>query len=207
MCRAMLPANLVFRALCKLSTQSKNVRSWELALKLHSDRGQAQHSELGYGPNGRKSAANPDKCNALDNVYTHRVGTLLLGLVSWPVSNRALSSAIHVSTNNRHQGFWILVWVCLSLLTGTGESSLLHSNKANILTLTVSPKMIARESYCFVVEMGQQSLEIKSGQFWTCWRYEILHMMCRLQQALGTCFSSVILIATLSRSWRNIILR
>ena len=36
-------------------------------------RGQAQYQELGYGPNGKKSSANPEKCFALENVYTHQV--------------------------------------------------------------------------------------------------------------------------------------
>lgn len=35
--------------------------------------GQAQHGELGYGPKGKKSSANPDKCMALDGVYVHQV--------------------------------------------------------------------------------------------------------------------------------------
>ena len=38
-------------------------------------RGQAQHGELGYGANGKKSSANPDKCLALEGVYTHQVGS------------------------------------------------------------------------------------------------------------------------------------
>ena len=36
-------------------------------------RGQAAHGELGYGPNGKKSSANPEKLYALENVYTHQV--------------------------------------------------------------------------------------------------------------------------------------
>jgi len=39
-------------------------------------RGQAQNQELGYGPNGKKSSANPEKCYALENVYTHQVNVL-----------------------------------------------------------------------------------------------------------------------------------
>ncbi|KAK9917811.1 hypothetical protein WJX75_008519 [Coccomyxa subellipsoidea] len=35
--------------------------------------GQAQHGELGYGPKGKKSSANPDKCMALEGVYCHQV--------------------------------------------------------------------------------------------------------------------------------------
>lgn len=35
--------------------------------------GQALNQELGYGPNGKKSSANPEKCYALENVYTHQV--------------------------------------------------------------------------------------------------------------------------------------
>ena len=33
-----------------------------------SGRGQAQHGELGYGPKGKKSSANPDKCLALEGI-------------------------------------------------------------------------------------------------------------------------------------------
>mmetsp|Transcript_45199 Transcript_45199/g.117095 ORF Transcript_45199/g.117095 Transcript_45199/m.117095 type:complete len:461 (+) Transcript_45199:70-1452(+) len=36
--------------------------------------GQAQHQELGYGPKGRKTAAVPDKCMALEGFTTHDVG-------------------------------------------------------------------------------------------------------------------------------------
>lgn len=36
-------------------------------------RGQAQHGELGYGPKGKKSSANPDKCMALEGMYVHQV--------------------------------------------------------------------------------------------------------------------------------------
>ncbi len=35
-------------------------------------RGQAQHGELGYGPKGKKSSANPDKCHALEGITTHQ---------------------------------------------------------------------------------------------------------------------------------------
>ncbi|KAK9816923.1 hypothetical protein WJX72_007117 [[Myrmecia] bisecta] len=35
--------------------------------------GQAQHAELGYGPTGKKSSASPDKCNALEGIYTDQV--------------------------------------------------------------------------------------------------------------------------------------
>lgn len=38
-------------------------------------RGQAQHGELGYGPKGKKSSANPDKCMALEGVYCHQVSS------------------------------------------------------------------------------------------------------------------------------------
>lgn len=51
-------------------------------------RGQAQHGELGYGPNGKKSAANPDKCKALEGVHTHQVYWLLL---KHPCTTSALS--------------------------------------------------------------------------------------------------------------------
>lgn len=34
---------------------------------------QAQHCELGFGPNGRKSAACPDKCLALEGFTNHMV--------------------------------------------------------------------------------------------------------------------------------------
>lgn len=37
------------------------------------DRGQAQHGELGYGPKGKKSSANPEKCHALEGITTHQV--------------------------------------------------------------------------------------------------------------------------------------
>ena len=36
-------------------------------------RGQAQNGELGYGPDGKKSSANPDKVHALEGVETHQV--------------------------------------------------------------------------------------------------------------------------------------
>lgn len=36
-------------------------------------RGQAQNGELGYGPTGKKSSANPDKVHALEGVHTHQV--------------------------------------------------------------------------------------------------------------------------------------
>jgi hypothetical protein len=36
-------------------------------------RGQALHGELAYGPNGRKSAANPDKVLSMDGIYTEQV--------------------------------------------------------------------------------------------------------------------------------------
>ena len=36
-------------------------------------RGQAQNGELGYGLNGKKSSANPDKVYALEGVHTHQV--------------------------------------------------------------------------------------------------------------------------------------
>ena len=36
-------------------------------------RGQAQNGELGYGPTGKKSSANPDKVYALEGVHTHQV--------------------------------------------------------------------------------------------------------------------------------------
>ena len=36
-------------------------------------RGQAQNGELGYGPAGKKSSANPDKVYALEGVHTHQV--------------------------------------------------------------------------------------------------------------------------------------
>lgn len=36
--------------------------------------GQAVAGELGYGPDGKKSSANPDKCNALETWHTHQVG-------------------------------------------------------------------------------------------------------------------------------------
>ncbi len=36
-------------------------------------RGQAGNGELGYGPNGKKSSANPDKVYALEGVHTHQV--------------------------------------------------------------------------------------------------------------------------------------
>ncbi|KAL3142373.1 hypothetical protein ABBQ38_002709 [Trebouxia sp. C0009 RCD-2024] len=35
--------------------------------------GQAQNGELGYGPEGKKSSANPDKVHALEGVHTHQV--------------------------------------------------------------------------------------------------------------------------------------
>jgi hypothetical protein len=49
-------------------------------------RGQAQHGELGYGPEGKKSSANPDKCMALEGVTTHQV---------LPTSKHALCSVIN----------------------------------------------------------------------------------------------------------------
>ena len=36
-------------------------------------RGQAQNGELGFGPNGKKSSANPDKVVALEGLHTHQV--------------------------------------------------------------------------------------------------------------------------------------
>ena len=36
-------------------------------------RGQASNGELGYGPAGKKSSANPDKVQALEGVHTHQV--------------------------------------------------------------------------------------------------------------------------------------
>ena len=36
-------------------------------------RGQAGNGELGYGPSGKKSSANPDKVYALEGVHTHQV--------------------------------------------------------------------------------------------------------------------------------------
>mmetsp|Transcript_4294 Transcript_4294/g.9316 ORF Transcript_4294/g.9316 Transcript_4294/m.9316 type:complete len:473 (+) Transcript_4294:148-1566(+) len=35
--------------------------------------GHATNGELAYGPNGKKSSANPDKCNALEGLYVHQV--------------------------------------------------------------------------------------------------------------------------------------
>ncbi len=32
--------------------------------------GAATNGELGYGPNGKKSSANPDKCTAMDDIHT-----------------------------------------------------------------------------------------------------------------------------------------
>ena len=37
------------------------------------DRGHAQYGELGYGDNGKKSSANPDKCQAREGVLTQQV--------------------------------------------------------------------------------------------------------------------------------------
>lgn len=39
-----------------------------------SCRGHAQYGELAYGENGKKSSANPDKCQALEGVATQQVG-------------------------------------------------------------------------------------------------------------------------------------
>lgn len=50
--------------------------SHALVQKLYASmtyRGQAQNGELGYGPNGKKSSANPDKVYALEGVHTHQV--------------------------------------------------------------------------------------------------------------------------------------
>ncbi|CAK0738461.1 hypothetical protein CVIRNUC_001046 [Coccomyxa viridis] len=35
--------------------------------------GQAMYGELAYGEKGKKSSANPDKCQALEGIYTHQV--------------------------------------------------------------------------------------------------------------------------------------
>lgn len=56
---------------------------------MDGERGQALHGELGYGPHGRKSAANPDKIHSLDGVYTHQV---LLFLPVLPALTYALLS-------------------------------------------------------------------------------------------------------------------
>ena len=54
-----------------LSRENESLQS--LTSTLSVCRGQAQNQELGYGPNGKKSSANPEKCYALENVYTHQV--------------------------------------------------------------------------------------------------------------------------------------
>lgn len=36
-------------------------------------RGQAMYGELAYGEKGKKSSANPDKCQALEGIYDHQV--------------------------------------------------------------------------------------------------------------------------------------
>ena len=65
-------------------------------------RGQAQHGELGYGPKGKKSSANPDKCQALEGVTTHQARHLMkttnfLGLC---VANANLSSSQSADDHN-----------------------------------------------------------------------------------------------------------
>ena len=32
------------------------------------------YGELAYGEKGKKSSANPDKCQALEGIYTHQAG-------------------------------------------------------------------------------------------------------------------------------------
>ena len=51
----------------------------------HVVRGQAQHGELGYGPKGKKSSANPEKCQALEGVTTHQVSPSLAALLLAPL--------------------------------------------------------------------------------------------------------------------------
>jgi hypothetical protein len=41
------------------------------------DRGFGPHGELGYGPKGKKSSANPDKVLDLEGVTTYQVGATI----------------------------------------------------------------------------------------------------------------------------------
>lgn len=58
------------QASAKLVVYPSNCKSLTLDLPC---RGQAQNGELGYGPTGKKSSANPDKVHALEGVHTHQV--------------------------------------------------------------------------------------------------------------------------------------
>ena len=46
---------------------------WRCVLR----RGQAMYGELAYGEKGKKSSANPDKCQALEGIYDHQVASCL----------------------------------------------------------------------------------------------------------------------------------
>lgn len=64
---------------CVLPTVHASAQLWTLYSKCQAPtvdmpcRGQAQNGELGYGPTGKKSSANPDKVQALEGVHTHQV--------------------------------------------------------------------------------------------------------------------------------------
>lgn len=81
MIHLILSINLGTSGGANLFGRNRPQSCWDiLVLQRHSAmhatcRGQAQHGELGYGANGKKSSANPDKCNALEGVYTHQVRT------------------------------------------------------------------------------------------------------------------------------------
>lgn len=54
------------------SSCDQNIQNIKLCI-FWSGRGQAGNGELGYGPDGKKSSANPDKVYALEGVHTHQV--------------------------------------------------------------------------------------------------------------------------------------
>lgn len=79
-------------------------------------RGQAQNGELGYGPAGKKSSANPDKVYALEGVHTHQVacgightlflvrpGSKEVSTPLAPVLPKSLTKLLYIST---YENLW-----------------------------------------------------------------------------------------------------